>query len=88
MVHDLVAQGGTVLFVGTKRQAQATVYEEANRCRMPYVNQRWLGGTLTNWSTIKQRIDYLLRWSGASTRASSAICPRRSSLPFPEKWRS
>ena len=61
MVRDLVAQGGTVLFVGTKRQAQASVYEEANRCRMPYVNQRWLGGTLTNWSTIKQRIDYLLR---------------------------
>jgi small subunit ribosomal protein S2 len=61
MVQDLVAQGGTVLFVGTKRQAQATIYEEANRCRMPYVNQRWLGGTLTNWSTIKQRIDYLLR---------------------------
>jgi len=61
MVRDLVAQGGTVLFVGTKRQAQATIAEEANRCRMPYVNQRWLGGTLTNWATIKQRIDYLLR---------------------------
>jgi small subunit ribosomal protein S2 len=61
MVRDLVAQGGTVLFVGTKRQAQATIYEEANRCRMPFVNQRWLGGTLTNWATIKQRIDYLLR---------------------------
>lgn len=61
MVQDLTAQGGTVLFVGTKRQAQATIYEEANRCRMPYVNQRWLGGTLTNWTTIKQRIDYLLR---------------------------
>lgn len=61
MVQDLVAQGGTVLFVGTKRQAQATIEEEASRCRMPYVNQRWLGGTLTNWTTIKQRIDYLLR---------------------------
>jgi small subunit ribosomal protein S2 len=61
MVQDLVAQGGTVLFVGTKRQAQAAIYEEATRCRMPYVNQRWLGGTLTNWTTIKQRIDYLLR---------------------------
>ena len=61
MVQDLVAKGGTVLFVGTKRQAQATISEEALRCRMPYVNQRWLGGTLTNWMTIKQRIDYLLR---------------------------
>jgi small subunit ribosomal protein S2 len=61
MVQDLVAQGGSVLFVGTKRQAQATIFEEANRSRMPYVNQRWLGGTLTNWYTIKQRIDYLLQ---------------------------
>jgi len=61
MVRDVVAKGGTVLFVGTKRQAQATVRQEADRCRMPYINQRWLGGTLTNWVTIKQRIDYLLQ---------------------------
>ncbi len=61
MVQGLAAKGGTVLFVGTKRQAQATIQQEADRCRMPYVNQRWLGGTLTNWTTIKQRIDYLLR---------------------------
>ena len=61
MVRDIVAKGGTVLFVGTKRQAQATVRQEADRCRMPYINQRWLGGTLTNWVTIKQRIDYLLQ---------------------------
>jgi small subunit ribosomal protein S2 len=56
-----VAKGGTVLFVGTKRQAQATVQAEAERCQMPYINQRWLGGTLTNWVTIKQRINYLLQ---------------------------
>ncbi|MCB0124604.1 MAG: 30S ribosomal protein S2 [Caldilineaceae bacterium] len=61
MVRDIVAKGGTILFVGTKRQAQATVRQEADRCRMPYINQRWLGGTLTNWVTIKQRIDYLLQ---------------------------
>jgi small subunit ribosomal protein S2 len=61
MVRDLVAKGGTLLFVGTKRQAQATIQQEADRCNMPYINQRWLGGTLTNWVTIKQRIDYLLR---------------------------
>jgi small subunit ribosomal protein S2 len=60
MVRDTVAKGGTILFVGTKRQAQATVQQEADRCNMPYVNQRWLGGTLTNWITIRQRIDYLL----------------------------
>ncbi len=61
MVRDVIAKGGTVLFVGTKRQAQATVRQEADRCGMPYINQRWLGGTLTNWVTIKQRIDYLLQ---------------------------
>lgn len=60
MVRDTVAKGGTILFVGTKRQAQATIQQEADRCNMPYVNQRWLGGTLTNWITIRQRIDYLL----------------------------
>ncbi len=61
LVRDTVAKGGTVLFVGTKRQAQASVQQEAERCSMPYINQRWLGGTLTNWVTIKQRLDYLLR---------------------------
>jgi small subunit ribosomal protein S2 len=61
IVRDTVAKGGTVLFVGTKRQAQATVEQEALRAGMPYINQRWLGGTLTNWVTIKQRINYLLQ---------------------------
>ena len=59
MVRDTVAKRGTILFVGTKRQAQATVQQEADRCNMPYVNQRWLGGTLTNWRTIRSRIEYL-----------------------------
>jgi small subunit ribosomal protein S2 len=59
-VADLVASGGTLLFVGTKRQAQPAIREEAGRCGMPYVSERWLGGTLTNWSTIRRRIDYLL----------------------------
>ena len=60
VVRSKVAKGGTVLFVGTKRQAQATIEQEALRCGMPYINQRWLGGTLTNWVTIRQRIMYLL----------------------------
>jgi len=60
-VRDTVAAGGTILFVGTKRQAQETIQEEAERCGMPYVNQRWLGGTLTNWVTIQQRIVELAR---------------------------
>jgi len=59
LVRDSVAEGGAVLFVGTKRQAQETIAREASRCRMPYVNERWLGGTLTNWRTIRQRIDHL-----------------------------
>jgi len=60
-VRDTVAAGGSILFVGTKRQAQETIQEEAERCGMPYVNQRWLGGTLTNWVTIQQRIVELSR---------------------------
>ena len=59
-VRDAVSEDGIVLFVGTKRQAQESLTEQAQRCGMPYVNQRWLGGTLTNWRTIRQRIDYLL----------------------------
>jgi small subunit ribosomal protein S2 len=58
-IRDTVAQGGEVLFVGTKRQAQDTIAYEAARAGQPYVNERWLGGTLTNWQTIRQRIDYL-----------------------------
>jgi small subunit ribosomal protein S2 len=59
MVRNIVAEGGTILFVGTKRQAQASIQQEAERCGMPFINQRWLGGTLTNWQTIKLRIDHL-----------------------------
>ncbi len=61
LVRDTVMNGGHVMFVGTKRQAQETVREEAIRCGMPYVTERWLGGMLTNWSTIYQRIMELER---------------------------
>jgi small subunit ribosomal protein S2 len=61
LVRDTVSNGGTVLFVGTKRQAQETIQEESTRCGMPYVTERWLGGTLTNWVTIYQRIMELER---------------------------
>ena len=60
LVRDTVADGGTVVFVGTKKQAQENLALAADSCGMPYVNLRWLGGTLTNWQTIKQRISYLL----------------------------
>jgi small subunit ribosomal protein S2 len=61
IIRDSVANGGVVLFVGTKRQAQETVHDEAIRCGMPYVTERWLGGMLTNWSTMHQRIQELER---------------------------
>ena len=61
VIRDTVADGGTILFVGTKRQAQETILDEATRCSMPYVTERWLGGTLTNWSTIYQRVQELER---------------------------
>ncbi|MBI5934346.1 MAG: 30S ribosomal protein S2 [Chloroflexi bacterium] len=61
VIRDSVANGGTVLFVGTKRQAQETVKEEAVRAGMPYVTERWLGGMLTNWSTMHARIQELNR---------------------------
>jgi len=59
--RDFVAQGGMVLFVGTKRQAQETIAQEAARAGMPFVSQRWLGGTMTNFRTIRSRIDHLIK---------------------------
>ena len=61
VVRDAVSNGGNVLFVGTKRQAQETVAEEATRCGMPYVTERWMGGMLTNWTTMHARIQELER---------------------------
>jgi small subunit ribosomal protein S2 len=61
LVRDTAARGGTVLFVGTKRQAQETISEEAIRCGMPYVTERWLGGMITNWTTMFNRIQELER---------------------------
>ena len=61
VIRDAVANGGTILFVGTKRQAQETIAEEAARCAMPYVTERWMGGILTNWSTMYARIQELER---------------------------
>ena len=61
LVRDTAAAGGTVLFIGTKRQAQETIREEAIRCGMPYVVERWMGGMITNWTTIYSRIQELDR---------------------------
>lgn len=61
VIRDAVSNGGTIMFVGTKRQAQETIKEEATRAEMPYVTERWLGGMLTNWSTMYARIQELQR---------------------------
>jgi len=58
-IVDVVANGGKVVFVGTKKQAQAVIAEEATRCGQSYITQRWLGGTLTNFVTIRSRLDYM-----------------------------
>lgn len=79
-VSDLVANGGTILFVGTKKQAQEIMVNEANRCGMFYVNQRWLGGTLTNWQTIKSRIDQLNRLEERQEKGEFSRLPKKESL--------
>jgi small subunit ribosomal protein S2 len=80
LVKDTVASGGTILFVGTKRQAQDSIVEEATRCHMPFVEQRWLGGTLTNWRTIRQRIDYLLEVEKQKERGEFNFLPKKEAL--------
>jgi small subunit ribosomal protein S2 len=79
-VRQLVAEGGTILFVGTKKQAQETIEEEAKRCDMPYVNQRWLGGVLTNFTTIQTRIDYLVRLEDQQGRGEFNRLPKKEAL--------
>ena len=61
-MREIAAEGGDILFVGTKKQAQEAIKEEAKRAGMYFINQRWLGGTLTNFQTIQKRIDRLERY--------------------------
>jgi len=76
-VRDLAAEGGTVLFVGTKKQAQETVFEEASRCGMFYVNHRWLGGTLTNFATIRKSIARLKKLDEMSETGEYERLPKK-----------
>jgi small subunit ribosomal protein S2 len=80
LIEDTVAAGGSLLLVGTKRQAQATIAREAERCDMPYVNLRWLGGTLTNWQTIRQRIDYLHNLEARRERGDFELLTKKEAL--------
>jgi small subunit ribosomal protein S2 len=80
MVRDTVAEGGTIVFVGTKKQAQENLAAAAESCGMPYVNERWLGGTLTNWQTIKQRISYLLELEQRRDTGDLERLPKKEAL--------
>lgn len=80
MIVELSRKGGTVLFVGTKRQAQETIAQEAERAGMPYINERWLGGTLTNWRTIRERIEELKRLEARRDRGEFSQLTKREAL--------
>ncbi len=80
LIRDTTANGGTVLFVGTKRQAQDTIAKEAIRAGAPHITYRWLGGTLTNWRTIRQRIDTLMALEGRRDRGEFALLPKKEAL--------
>jgi small subunit ribosomal protein S2 len=79
-IRDITASGGIVLFVGTKRQAQETVASEAQRAGMPYVTTRWLGGTLTNFQTIRRRIKYLRSQEARRTRGELELVTKKEAL--------
>ncbi len=79
-VVDVVANGKSVLFVGTKKQARESIYEEANRCEMFYVHNRWLGGMLTNFNTIKQSIDRLNHLNNIVNDGSINLFPKKERL--------
>ncbi|MDP2931584.1 MAG: 30S ribosomal protein S2 [Chloroflexota bacterium] len=84
-IEQVVAEGGKVLFVGTKKQAQEAVAEEAKRCGMYYVNQRWIGGILTNFATIQARMDYLVRLEDQQARGDFARLPKKEAMKLQEE---
>ena len=79
-VSDLARKGGTVLFVGTKKQAQEAVADAANRCGMPYVNARWLGGMLTNFVTIRTRVDRMEELEAMEADGRMALLPKKEQI--------
>jgi len=84
-IRQTAAGGGDILFVGTKKQAYDTIQEEADRCGMYYVNQRWIGGTLTNFETIQSRIDYLVRLEDQQARGGFNNLPKKEALKIEEQ---
>ena len=76
-VFDIAAEGGTILFVGTKKQAQDTIKAEAERCGMYYVNERWLGGMMTNFKTIRSRIERLKKIEKMEADGTFDVLPKK-----------
>ena len=85
-ISDIVAQGGTVLFVGTKKQAQDAVKTEAERCGMYYVNERWLGGMLTNFKTIQSSIDRLKAIEKMSQDGTFEVLTKKEVAKLQKEW--
>ena len=84
-VTQIVAEGGDVLFVGTKKQAQEAISTEASRCGMPYVNQRWLGGTLTNFQTIRGRVDHMIQLDDRREKGHFQSLTKKEGLKLEEE---
>ncbi len=85
-VADVVANGGSVLFVGTKKQAQDAIKAEAERCGMFYVNERWLGGMLTNFKTIRSRIERLKEIEAMEADGTFEVLPKKEVLALRKEW--
>ena len=85
-VADVAKDGGTILFVGTKKQAQDAVKEEAERCGMYYVNERWLGGMLTNFKTIQSRIKRLNKIEEMSQDGTFDVLPKKEVIEIKKEW--
>ena len=85
-VADIVANGGSILFVGTKKQAQDAIKEEAERCGMFYVNERWLGGMLTNFKTIQSRIKRLQKIEEMSQDGTFDVLPKKEVIALKKEW--
>ena len=84
-IKDIVGGGGKILFVGTKKQAQAIIQEEAKRAGMFYVNQRWIGGMLTNFAAIQSRIDYLVRLEDQQAKGELLRLPKKEAQKLTEE---
>ena len=85
-VSDIAANGGTILFVGTKKQAQDAIKTEAERCGMFYVNERWLGGMLTNFKTIQSRIARLKQIEAMSEDGTFDVLPKKEVIELKKEW--